>query len=220
MILPLLLHRALCFDFGPYVRHFDGLPPDDGEGYFLMLHGDGCQHCERLAPTWRKAAEMGSGLAVFGELSCSANQSACRALGLDGVPKVLYFRAGQVRAYPGMQLARLMVNWVSSFAPDTAVLVDSGSYDSAVTRDAALLFTAKADGIPKLWAGVERRLNMSSVGFFASGDDALRARLRLPAFPGVYAKRGSAYAHYSGRLAIGDVAAFLRSVFADDNKEL
>ena len=210
---------SLSYDFGPNVMHFTDLPPNDGKSYFIMIHGDGCQHCTRLAPTWVKAAEMGAGLTTFGELSCTINETACRSIGIDGIPKVLFFFNGKIYDYPGMQLARLMVNWVSQFTNDTAIIVNKENYDKKITDKAAILFTQKIEHLPKIWAGIQNRLDMKDVQFFASSDEELKEKLGLEKFPAVYSKNGNEFKQYTGKLVIKDVVEYLKKEFKN-NKEL
>ena len=202
-------------DFGPYVKHLDGLPPNDGTGYFVMLHSDGCGHCVRLAPTWKAAAELGEGLAVWAELSCSENQTACQILNTQGVPRVLYFKNGTIHEYPGMQLARLLVNWVGNFVEDTAELVDSANFSE--TANAAILFTEKP-AVPKIWTAVENALGMKNLKFYVSRDKGLLEKLGGSHFPGVYAIKDGALVEFTQKLTVKDAVKFFKDTFTEQNE--
>lgn len=214
-----MFFQLFCFaacaatDFGPYVKHLDGLPPDDGTGYFVMLHSDACGHCVRLAPTWKSAAELGEGLAVWAELSCSLNQTACQMLNTDGVPRILYFRNGTIHEYRGMQLARLLVNWVGNFVEDTAEIVDATNFSA--TGNAAILFTEKSP-VPKIWTAVENVVGMKNVKFYVSKDKALLEKLGGATFPGVYAIQNGALVEFNKKLTVKDASKFFKDTFAQN----
>lgn len=200
--------------FGPYVEHITDLPPDDGTGYFVMLHKHGCGHCVRLAPTWSAAAELGHGIAHWCELNCDLNDTACRVLQTEGVPRTLYFLNGRIHEYQGMQLARLLVNWASAFVNDTATVVDASNYTAAPR--AAILFTERHPA-PKVWAAVERVLARKDIPFFVSSDRALQEKLGAERFPGVYALvEGQAPKLLDKKLTVRDAVEFLQSAFAGD----
>ena len=200
--------------FGPYVESITDLPPDDGTGYFVMLHKHGCGHCVRLAPTWSSAAELGHGIAHWCELNCDVNDTACRVLHTEGVPRLLYFLNGRIHEYQGMQLARLLVNWASAFVNDTAIVVDASNYTSQPR--AAILFTERHPA-PKVWAAIERALARSDVPFFVSSDRELQAKLGAERFPGVYAITANQPPKlFDKKLTVRDALEFFKAEFAGD----
>jgi hypothetical protein len=184
-----------------------------------MFHKDGCRHCDELQPSFNSAAELGEGLAVWAEMSCTLNSSACGEVHIDALPRLYYFRDGIIHPYPGLRIARLLVNWVAAFVPDTAVPVDAANYSAGSDEKVALLLTEKAT-VPKVWAGIERSLNRSDIRFFVSGDRNLQTRLSLPAFPAVYALRGTSAWRFEGRLSVKEAVKFYRETFPDGDSEL
>ncbi|KAH0792012.1 Thioredoxin family protein [Histomonas meleagridis] len=183
-----------------------------------MLHSESCQHCVRLLPTWNQASELGDGITNWAELDCSLNRTACQELHTEGVPRLLFFTNGTIYEYREMQLARLLVNWVSAFLQDTAIVVDRNNYTQSISENAAILFTEKPT-IPKIWAGIEKKLGMSDVKFFVSNDQKLFDELKLENFPGIYVKKGEEITCYKGKLTIREAAEFFRKQF-EPNKEL
>ena len=117
-----------------------------------------------------------------------------------------------------MQLARLLVNWASTFAKDTAIVVDRDNYSTFISENAAILFTEKPS-IPKIWAGIEKKLGMNDVKFFVSHDQKLFEDLKLENFPGIYVKKGDKITCYTGKLTIREAAEFFKNQF-EPNKEL
>ena len=208
---------SLCLStevsFGPFVEHITDLPPDDGTGYFVMLHKHGCGHCVRLAPTWSAAAELGYGIAHWCELNCDLNDTACRLLHTEGVPRTLYFLNGRIQEYQGIQLARLLVNWASSFVNDTAIVVDDNNFTESPR--AAILFTERHPA-PKIWAAIERVLARKDIPFFVSSDNKLQERLGAEKFPGVYAlTQGGKPQLFDKKLNVKDAVEFFKAAFAD-----
>jgi hypothetical protein len=220
-ILPLLLFFAANAEapFSGNVVHLDGLPPNDGTGYFVLFHKDGCIHCDELEPSFNSAAELGEGLTVWAELNCTQNSIACEEVHIDALPQLFYFRDGTIYPYLGLRIARLLVTWVSGFVLNTAAVVDAANYSVSADEKVALLLTEKA-ALPKVWAAIERALNRSDIRFFASRDRNLQTRLGLPTFPAVYALRGSDSWRFDGRLSVRDAVKFYRSTFPDDQAEL
>jgi hypothetical protein len=95
--------------FSGNIVHLDDLPPNDGTGYFVMFHKDGRIHCDELQPSFNSAAELGEGLTVWAELSCTQNSTACGEVHIDALPQLFYFREGTIYPYSGLQIARLLV---------------------------------------------------------------------------------------------------------------
>ncbi|OHT09014.1 hypothetical protein TRFO_22265 [Tritrichomonas foetus] len=212
-----LVTVALSTTFPPNILHLTDLPPNDGTGYFVMIHSDGCGHCDRLAPTFSKAAELGEGFATWAELNCHINQTACKELRIEGVPRLFYFLNGRIHVFEGMQLSRIIVNWASNFVNNTAIEVNAENYTE--TEKAAFLFTNKPE-IPKIWAGVERAFNNSAIKFYVSRDQELLAKLGQKTFPGVYVKNGAEVKEFTGKLQIHDLKLFLKSTFGEKSEEL
>ena len=208
---------SLSLNFTGDIVHLTDLPPNDGTGYFVMIHKDGCQHCVRLAPTFSKASKLGEGLAVWAELNCAENETACRSIQIDAVPKLYYFRDGMIHKYEGMQLSRLMVDWVSQFSNDTATVIDALNYTEGQFEKEALLFTNK-EVIPKIWAGIERSYNNSDVKFFVSRDKELLDKIGGQNFPGVYVKKGAEVKEFTEKLQIHEVVHFMKEFFGDEIK--
>ena len=208
-------------NFSSNIVHLTDLPPNDGNNYFVMVHSDGCGHCARLAPAFSKASVIGEGFAIFAELNCNTNKTACQLLRIDGVPKLFLFSNGIINKYDGPQLSRLMANWITSFINDTALLVDSSNYTENVAENSTILFTSKP-GIPKIWAAIEKSLNSTNIKFLISKDKELQAKLGLEGFPGIFAKKGDQFKKFSEHLDTRSVVHFLKSFYgislSSDNK--
>ena len=204
--------------FNNYVDHILELPPNDGKPYFIMIHSDGCAHCDRLAPTWSTSAELGAGIAKFGELNCNLNRSACQELGIDSVPRLLYFRNGKILEYTGMQISRLIVNWASDLLEDSATIITINNYSQYLTPKSAILFTNKYP-YPKIWSAIEKYANYKDLNFFISSDINLLKLLSLEKFPGVYFKKNDQVVHYDKKLSSVQVKEFIEE-FYGNNKEL
>lgn len=211
------LSLVQSFAFASDILHLTDLPPNDGKPYFVMVHSDGCGHCQRLAPAFCKAAELGEGFATYAELNCNVNKTACLELRIEGVPRLFHFYNGIIHPYEGTQLSRVMANWASLFINDTALLVDADNYTENAGDNVAILFTSKSV-IPKIWAGVERTFNNSNVKFLVSRDEKLKEKLGLESFPGIYAKKGNTFTLFKDTMQIKKIVQFLHSIFAEKSE--
>lgn len=206
--------------FNNHIKHLYGLPPNDENTYAVMIHTESCPHCVRLAPTWNHTAELGAGSAIFADLNCHENKTACEEIQTDGVPRILLFKDKTIHEYPRNlpQVTLSIVEWVSSYITDNSTEVDDKSFDKIVTQNAAILFSDKR---PKSWVAAEKYYNNDKVKFLVSSSQDLFHRLELPKYPGVYAKVGDKYVLYSGRVNSIPVKQFLDEQFGvQDNKEL
>lgn len=206
------LSLAISLEFSKSVKLLPDLPPDDGTPYMVMLHSDGCSHCVRLAPTWSATAELGEGVCTWAALDCGENQTACRLLQTEGLPRILYFLNGKVFEYQGMQISRMLVNWASNFLNDTAILVSKDNFTEQDTEKAAILFTDK-DPAPKVWAAIENLAKPHGIKFYYSHDKELLKELGLEHYPGVYLKKGKDIRYFPKKLTAKDAKEFIDEYF-------
>ena len=215
----ILLTKAISvdFSFSNHVKHLYGLPPNDENTYAVMLHTESCPHCQRLAPTWNHSAEMGAGTAIFCDLNCHENQTACQALRTDGVPRILLFKNKTVTEYPRhfQQISLQIVEWISSFLDFTPLEVTKENYTEIVSEKAGILFSDKR---PKSWAAAQNYFNNTDVKFLVSSDKELQKQLNLPKYPGVYIKNGQNYKLYSGKVSAIPIAHFMNQVFSEQQE--
>ncbi|EAY08331.1 hypothetical protein TVAG_352530 [Trichomonas vaginalis G3] len=207
--------------FNEHVLHLTSLPPNDENTYAVMIHTESCPHCVRLAPTWNHAAELGAGSAIFADLNCHENRTACESIATDQVPRILLFKNKVINEYPKMlpQVTLSIVEWVSSFMIPDFLEVTKENYTQIVGENAAILFSDKR---PMSWVSSANYYNDKKVKFVISSDKELFNELKLPKYPGVYAKVGNEYKLYTGKVNSIPVKEFLDSQFnvKQDNKEL
>ena len=211
----LFIQRILSAkDFNQYVQHLYGLPPNDDNTYAVMLHTESCAHCKRLAPIWNHSAEIGAGTAIFCDLNCNENETACKELRADGVPKIFLFKNKTVTEYPRgfQQISLQIVEWISSFLEFTPVEVTKENYTQTTKQKAAILFSDKR---PKSWAATEKFYNNADVKFMVSSDKELQQTLHLRKYPGVYIKNGENYKLYTGKVSALPLKEFMDKVFAE-----
>ena len=197
--------------------HLMGLPPNDDNTYAVMLHTESCPHCQRLAPTWNHSAELGAGTAIFADLNCHENTTACAELRIDTVPRIFLFKNKTIMEYPKhyQQIALQIVEWISSFLEFTPVEVTKANYNEIVSEKAAILFSDKR---PKSWAASQNYFNNSNVKFLVTSDKELQKELNLPKYPGVYIKNHNKYELYTGKVSAIPVKEFMEKVFSEQEE--
>jgi thiol-disulfide isomerase/thioredoxin len=204
--------------FNSHVIHLSGLPPHDENTYAVMFHGDSCPHCQRLAPTWSRSAEQAAGAAIFADISCDENQTACAETRTLSLPRILLFKNMTIVEYPPYlpQITIKIIEWVSSFLEFTPKAVSRENYTSVVSEKACILFSDKR---PMSFAATEKYYNRTDVSFLISQDRELLKELNLPKYPSVYVKNGNEYKQYKGKVNAIPLAQFMDKAFAE-SKEL
>ena len=199
--------------FSKFVKHLYGLPPNDENTYAVMIHTESCPHCLRLAPTWNHSAEFGAGTAIFADINCNENKTACMEINTDGVPRILLFKNKSIVEYPPKlpQVTIRIVDWISSFLEFTPKTITKENYTNVVSEQACILFSDKR---PKSFAATENYYNNTNVKFLVSSDKELLKELNLPKYPAVYVKNGNEYKQYDGKVSALPLTEFINNALA------
>jgi len=124
--------EIITLDFGEFQRSV----LEGHDIWFINFYSPRCGHCHDLAPTWRKIAKLLQGVIRIGAVNCQDEFMLCQRQGIRGYPTLnMYTMDEGTSKYHGQREEDDIMQYVSSFLPDSVVELWAGNYDKWTKAD-------------------------------------------------------------------------------------